>query len=138
MLYSWIVRRNVRRGFQRLSDEGYEQVLWQFDADVEFSFAGTHALGGARRGVAQVREWFEQLFRLFPGIRFDVRQVLVAGWPWDTRVATHFAVSAPRADGSVYHNDGVQLVRLRWGRIVEDHVYEDTQLLVGELAARSA
>jgi hypothetical protein len=32
----------------------------------------------------------------------------------------------------------MQLVRLRWGRIVEDRLYEDTQLLASELAARPA
>jgi ketosteroid isomerase-like protein len=136
MLYSWIVRRNVRRGFQRLSDGAYERVLQQFAPDVVFSFAGTHPLGGERRGVARVRDWFALLYRTFPGIRFDVRAMLVAGWPWDSRVATHFAVSAPRPNGSTYRNEGVQLVRLRWGRIVEDRLYEDTQLLASELAAR--
>jgi ketosteroid isomerase-like protein len=138
MLYSAIVRRNVRRSFQRLSDGAYEQVLRQFAPDVAFSFAGTHVLGGERRGVALVRGWFTQLYQTFPGIRFDVREVLVAGWPWDTRVATHFAVSAPRRDGSAYRNEGMQLARLRWGRIIEDRLYEDTQLLASELAARSA
>ena len=65
-----------------------------------------------------------------------VQQVVVAGGPWHTRVTTRFLVRAPRPDGSLYTNEGVQLLRLRWGRIVEDRLYEDTQLLAEELATR--
>ena len=136
MLYGWIVRRQVRAGFASLSAGTAEPVLRQFAPEVLFWFSGEHALGGERHGVAEVRAWFEQLYRAFPGISFAVRQVVVAGGPWDTRVATRFGVRAPRLDGSVYENEGVQLLRLRWGRIVEDRLYEDTQALASELAAR--
>ena len=35
-------------------------------------------------------------------------------------------ISAPLPDGTTYHNEGVQWLRLRWGRIVDDWVLEDT------------
>ena len=138
MPYAWIVRRRVRRGFQSLSEGAAEPVLRQFAPGVTFCFAGEHALGGERHGVAEVREWFQQLYRAFPSIAFEVQQVLVAGGPWDTRVATQFTVHATRPDGGRYANEGVQLLRLHWGRIVEDRLYEDTQMLARELATRAA
>ena len=41
-----------------------------------------------------------------------------------------------RSDGSVYQNDVMQFLRLRWGKVVEDHLYEDTYKLVNELQQR--
>ncbi len=87
-----------------------------------------------------VREGFRQFYTYFPGIQFTVHQVIVQGWPWNTLAVTRFSVAAPRIDGSVYNNEAIQLVRLRWGRVVEDRLYEDTHKLEQELqkAARKA
>ncbi len=76
------------------------------------------------------------MFSYFPGIRFTVHHVIVQGWPWNTLVATRLSVAAPRTDGSMYQNEAIQLLRLRWGKVVEDHLYEDTYKLVVELQQR--
>jgi hypothetical protein len=44
-------------------------------------------------------------------------------------VATRFLVSATLPDGGPYANEGMQFMRLRWGRVIEDRLYEDTQAL---------
>ena len=46
--------------------------------------------------------------------------VLVNGWPWRTVVASHLVITTTLPDGSPYRNEGMQLLRLRWGRVVED------------------
>jgi ketosteroid isomerase-like protein len=86
--------------------------------------------------VGAVRAWFQRLFSYFPGIQYTVHQVIVQGWPWNTLVATRLSVADPRADGSVYQNDVMQFSRLRWGKVVEDHLYEDTYKLAVELQQR--
>jgi ketosteroid isomerase-like protein len=101
-----------------------------------FSFAGPAPLGGERTGVEAVREWFQRLFSYFPGIQFTVQQVIVQGWPWNTLVATRLSIAAPRADGSVYRNEAMQFLRLRWGKVVEDRLHEDTYKLANELQER--
>jgi hypothetical protein len=53
-------------------------------------------------------------------------------------VATRFAVSATLPDGRPYTNEGMQYLRLRWGRAVEDYLYEDTKLLAAELERMGA
>ena len=100
-------------------------------------FAGDHALGGERHGQEAVREWFREMLRLFPGIQIVPREVVVNGWPWNTVVATHLAISATRPDGRAYRNEGMQLLRLRWGRVVEDLIFEDTLKLDAELRRAS-
>lgn len=132
-MYKLIVRQIVRRAFRRLSVGDYEAVVKQFGPDSRFVFSGDHALGGERRGQDAVRKWFQQMLRLFPGVRIEPRDVVVNGWPWNTVVATHLAIGATLEDGRPYRNEGMQLLRLRWGRVVEDLIFEDTLKLQGEL-----
>src|SRR5260370_7658126 len=132
-MYTTIVRRIVRSGFRALSAGNYEQVLRRFHPQVIFSFIGPAPLGGERRGVEAAREWFQRLFSYFPGIEFTVRHVIVQEYPLNTLVATHLSLAAPRADGSMYRNEVMQFLHLRWGKVVEDCLYEDTYKLAGEL-----
>jgi len=132
-MYGFIVRRLVRRSFRRLSAGDYETVLKQFSPDIVFCFSGEHALGGELRGVEPTRRWFQRIYRLFPGIGFEPQAVVVNGWPWDTVVATRFRVRAWMSGDRPYSNEGMQLLRLRWGRVVEDRIYEDTHGLVEAL-----
>jgi ketosteroid isomerase-like protein len=135
-MYAAIVRRIIRSGFRALSAGDYEQVVRLFHPHITFVFAGTSPLGGERHGVEAVRAWFQQLYVYFPGIQFTVHQVIVRGWPWNTLVATRFSIAAPGIDGGAYDNEGMQYVRLRWGRVVEDRLYEDTHKLEQELQQR--
>ena len=132
-MYKLIVKRIVRRKFAALSRGHYEPILGQFRPDSRFLFAGDHALGGERRGQEAVREWFRDMLGRFPGIRIEPVDVVVNGWPWNTVVANHLVVSATLADGRPYTNEGMQLLRLRWGRVVEDLIFEDTLKLAAEL-----
>jgi ketosteroid isomerase-like protein len=132
-MYRLIVKRLVYRTFKRLSAGDCERVVSQFDPAGVFVFSGSHVLGGERRGPADVRRWFEEAFELFPGLQLEPQAVLVNGWPWNTVVATRLAIRATLRDGREYRNEGMQFLRLRWGRIVEDRIYEDTQKLVEEL-----
>jgi ketosteroid isomerase-like protein len=137
-MYKLIVKRIVRRTFTRLSQGDYEAVVGQFVPQSRFLFAGDHPLGGERRGPEAAREWFRDMLERFPGIRIEPADVLVNGWPWSTVVATRLVISAPRADGTMYRNEGMQLLRLRWGRVVEDLIFEDTLKLDAELRRRGA
>jgi ketosteroid isomerase-like protein len=64
-----------------------------------------------------------------PNTRFEVRDVLVNGWPWNTRVATAVTVHVGVVDGSTYENVVHQFLRIRWGKITEVRTLEDTAVL---------
>jgi len=128
-MYKLIVRRNVRKAFAGLSRGDYEPVVRKFGPGSRFVFAGDHALGGERMGQDEVREWFRDMLGRFPGIRIEPVDVLVNGWPWRTVVASHLVITTTLPDGSPYRNEGMQLLRLRWGRVVEDLIFEDTLAL---------
>lgn len=131
-MYHAIVRRTVREGFRALSIGQSDPVLRLFGPRTRFSFLGDHLLGGEFVGKEHAQRWFDLLFKTFPGIQFDVERVDVSGWPWNTLVVTRFHVRAT-LPGRPYRNQGLQVLRLAWGRIVEDRVVEDTVPLVNAL-----
>ena len=137
-MFAAVVRRRTRDVYRRLSKGDYESVVRAFSPSATFSFLGDHALGGRLESTELIRRWFERLFRIFPDLRLDPEVILVNGWPWNTMVATRFTATATLPDGSPYLNHGMQFIRLRWGRIVEDFLYEDTQVLSAALTKIAA
>jgi ketosteroid isomerase-like protein len=137
-MYKLIVKQIVRRKLAALSRGDYESVVRMFGPESRFVFAGDHALGGERRGQQAAREWFQDMLARFPGIRIEPVDVVVNGWPWHTVVANHLVISATLRDGRPYRNEGMQLLRLRWGRVVEDLIFEDTLKLDAELKRMEA
>jgi ketosteroid isomerase-like protein len=131
-MFRAIVARRVRTAWKHIDDRDYAFVLDQFAPDFQHSFAGNHALGGTRRSRAAMEAWFQRLFSLFPGIRFQVEDVLVAGWPWRTRAVALVSATAP-VDGETYRNEVAQTIHLRWGRITSIRNLEDTEMLAGAL-----
>jgi ketosteroid isomerase-like protein len=131
-VYRLIVKRNLRRAYERLSRGDYESVVKKFSESSVFEFAGSHQLGGERRGTDAVRELFRQMFDCFPDLRLEPKAIVVNGMPWNTVVAARFGVSATVA-GEPYRNEGMQFLRLRFGRVVEDRLYEDTEKLAAAL-----
>ncbi len=90
---------------------------------------GDTPLSGALAGRAAFREWLGGVLTRFPDVRFEVRDVAVAGWPWRTRVAVPLGISATLPEGTPYENQAAQWVTLRWGRMVDDWVLEDSEAL---------
>lgn len=132
-MYHRIVEQIVRNGFKNLSQGDYDAIVSKFAPDAHFIFSGNHAMGADLHDVQSVRKWFERMLRLFPGIKFEVADIKVSGMPWDTLVATQLIIHATLRDGHAYKNRALQVLRLRWGRVVEDYVYEDTYILVNAL-----
>jgi ketosteroid isomerase-like protein len=133
-MYKALVRFRTRLTLRRLSNGELDKALTVFGPSSVFCFYGNHALGGELRGPAGARAFFERTFRLFPGITIEPVRIAVNGWPWSTLLCTRFRIRARLADGSDYRNEGMQYARLRWGKVVEDRLFEDTQALVDALA----
>lgn len=133
-MYHSVVRRTARGTYRTLSEGDYERVLQSFAPDAVLEFPGDHPLSGSFQGVEAIREWFARLYASFPDFRIQPGTILVNGYPWDTVVAARFTVTATLPSGRAYVNRGMQFLRLRWGRVIEDVLYEDTQLLAEALA----
>lgn len=125
-MLSFFVRRRIRVVFDALSHGDYGVALDRMVDDVHHVFAGDHALGGERHSRDAVRRWFERLFRLFE-LRFEVRRMIVSGPPWDLFVGVEWQAHATPRSGEQYLNQGAHIIRIRWGRVVYFHAYEDSQ-----------
>lgn len=122
-MYTFIVRRKIRGAFASLSRGDGAALLKQMSPNVHHSFPGDHALGGERTTRSDVDRWLGRLFRLFPGLQFQIRGLAVDGPPWRTVVGVEWVNSGTLLDGSSYHNSGAHILRLRWGRLTSFHAY---------------
>jgi hypothetical protein len=64
---------------------------------------------------------------------FTIEEVIVVGWPWNTRIAARVRVHAVLEDGAAYDNIFMQNLSMRWARITEIHTLEDTATLQAAL-----
>jgi ketosteroid isomerase-like protein len=132
-MYHRIVARQVRKAFAEISAGNWEAMVAGMAPAFTYRFYGDHALSGERHTHDALRRWWERCFRLLPNTRFEVQDVLVAGWPWNTRVATAVTVDVGVVDGSRYQNVVHQFLRIRWGKITEVRTLEDTAVLAKTL-----
>jgi ketosteroid isomerase-like protein len=137
-MYHAIVAHRVRSIFGSLSRGDPVPMLDSLAPRFVYRFEGDSAIGGVRTRRESMRLWWERMYRLFPGLNFVVRDVLVAGPPWNTRIATHLDFLTTLPDGRAYRNVVMQVMRMRWGRITEIHTLEDTQRAARLLQWRAA
>ncbi len=132
-MYHRIVAGRVRATFAAINADDWEPMIAGMASTFTYRFYGEHALSGERHTPAALRLWWQRAERLLPGTNFQVDDVLVAGWPWSTRVATRVTVDAGLPDGSRYGNVVMQFMRIRWGKITEVRALEDTAVLTRAL-----
>lgn len=133
-MYHAVIRAIVKNLFRALNKGDYEPILAGFAPEFEHWFVGTHALSGLRTSMPTTRAWYERLLKVFPNIKFDIRNIVVSGWPWNTLVAVEWTDSYTLLNGEKRTNCGVHMIRLVWGKGVSVHIYCDTELLLENLA----
>jgi ketosteroid isomerase-like protein len=125
-LYALAVRAVLRRNVAALMAGDPGPLLKMYANDAELIFPGEHSWGPVYRGRHEI-EGFLRRF-LDAGLRGEIRDVFVAGPPWATRIAVLFDDHARGDDGAlVYENRAVIVLWTRWGKVVRERIYEDTQ-----------
>jgi uncharacterized protein (TIGR02246 family) len=124
--YPAAVRAVLRHNVAALMDGDPAPLLRMYAPDAVLHFPGEHSWGPVYEG----RDAIEGFLRRFlaAGLRGEVTDVYVAGPPWATRIALRFDDRAHDADGTeVYENRAVIVLQTRFGRVVHEEVFEDTQ-----------
>jgi ketosteroid isomerase-like protein len=132
-MYHAIVRRKLRDVFSGLNDGRAQAVTDELSKDAIHYFVGDHALSGTRRTPEAIFQWYERLFRLLPDIRFDIEDIYVEGPPWSTLAVVFWRETNSGTDGVRTTNEGANVVRIVWGRVVSVHIYTDTHVLLQTL-----
>jgi ketosteroid isomerase-like protein len=133
-MYHTIVRAIVRRTWRRVSAGAHDAAVDMAAPDVHFRFLGDTVLGADLRGRDEFRAWFTRFATCLPDVRLRLVDVATRGWPWHTRIAVLLEATGTLDDGTEYRNTAMQWATLRWGRMVEDTVVEDTRTLAAALA----
>lgn len=138
-MYHFIVRWMVRRFYAKFNRGNYKGIVNGYSPYLpyEHTLAGTHPLGGIRHRASEAKHWFKRLFTSFPSLHVSIKEILVKGGPWNTVIVVLWADAGICADGQPYKNEGIQVVRLQWGRIGGVHFHLDTQK-VAEACERMA
>ncbi|WP_159500930.1 nuclear transport factor 2 family protein [Microbacterium sp. 18062] len=134
-MYKRIVRAKVRSTFDRINSGDYMAMVDGLAPVFEYNFHGDHALGGHRTSRDAMIRWWRRTLRLLPGAQFDIRDVLVSGGPWRTRVAVRSLASRALPDGGRYENTVFRFLTLSWGRMISGETIEDLQVLGRALRA---
>lgn len=138
--YTWLLRAVLRRNTRRLMAGDTQPILRTFSDEATLVLDGHHSWSGQHRGKLAIRTFLERF--LAEQIRGELHEILVAGPPWRTLISARFTDSAVDATGqTVYENHAMILARIQWGKIVHQHIYEDTQRVAAfdeYLSTRSA
>jgi ketosteroid isomerase-like protein len=131
-MYRSIVRGRIKAIFRAANAGNWQMMLDGLHQNFTYRFVGDTPLGGQRTTRKAMEAWWQRLFRLFPGAQFYPEAIVVEGPPWKTSVMTYVkirgTVPARTGNGSEpYENEFMQLIGLRWGRIVSVTTLEDTQ-----------
>jgi len=134
IIYSTIVANLTRRSFTAVQEHNYDEVLKGVAPHgLTHRFAGPNSLGGVRHDKDSLGRWFKRVGTVLPDLKFEVRDVLVHGAPWNTTVVARWVATCNLANGEPYVNPGVHIIKLRWGKAYDFDVYEDTYAVTNGL-----
>lgn len=125
-MLAWVTKKLLSYVMSRERQGDVRPALMLYRDDVQFVFPGSNSWSGHYDGKAEVRRWQERLVRV--GVKTDVDEVAVSGFPWNTTVAVQGHSWWDNAGGErIYDNRFVIWCRLRWGKMAAYEVYEDTE-----------
>jgi len=124
-MQSWLATKLASYLMARLR-AGDPRPTNRLDApDVTLTFPGQNSWSGEFHGRAEVARWRRRL--VDAGIQIYPDEVVAVGPPWRTRLLIRGHDHArDDAGATVYDNRYVIWAHLRWGRLKEYEVYEDT------------
>ena len=125
-MISWLSKQMMSRVMARTRAGDLRPTLLLDSPDVKFVFPGSNSWSGTFNGKAEHQRWLERLVR--DGVKTDLDEVAVAGFPWKMTVSIRGTSWWDSPAGErVYSNRYVIWAHLKWGRLKEYEVYEDTE-----------
>jgi ketosteroid isomerase-like protein len=124
-MQSWLAGKLVSYLMSRTRAGDVRPTLLLDAADVELTFPGQNSWSGVFRGKAEVERWLRRLAAV--GIQTYSDEVVAKGMPWNTTLCIrgHDFLKGP--DGElVYENRYVIWGQMKWGKLKQYEVYEDT------------
>lgn len=125
-MLSWLVKQLISWVMGRTRAGDIRPTLALDAPDMSFVFPGRNSWSGTYHGRDAHRRWLERLVRV--GVKTDVEEVAAAGPPWKmTACIRGRSWWDSRSGERIYDNRYVIWAHLRWGRVQDYEVYEDTE-----------
>ncbi len=125
-MYKWAVRGLIRRNVRSLQQGDPAPLLAGYARDASLVFPGSSSWGGEYRGTGEIGSFLSRFVEA--GLVGEVRDILVNGPPWKTKVAVLFEDQATDDAGDVvYANRVILYCRVVWGKVVYQEDFLDTQ-----------
>ena len=129
-MFGWIVGAMIRRSVRRMNAGDVGPMLGSYSSNAVLVFPGDHSWGGEYRGKDRIGEFLRRC--VSAGLKFEIEDIVVSGWPWSAKVCIRLTDSVVAPDGTViYSNRAVIFAKSAWGKIYFQEDYEDTQKVVG-------
>jgi len=124
-MQSWLAGKVISYVMARTRAGDVRPTLLLDGPDVELTFPGQNSWSGVFRGKHEVERWLRRLAAL--GLQTVPDEVIAKGFPWNTTVCVRGHDYLRDEHGElVYENRFVIWGRMRWGRLRDYEVYEDT------------
>jgi ketosteroid isomerase-like protein len=125
-MLSWLAKQVITRVMARTRAGDIRPTLTLDAEDVRLVFPGDNSWSGEHKGKDAVRPWLERLVRV--GVKTEPDEVIASGFPWKMTVCIRGRSWLDSPEGlRVYDNRFVIWGQLRWGKLYDYEVYEDTQ-----------
>jgi ketosteroid isomerase-like protein len=125
-MVSWLAKQLISRVMARTRAGDIRPTLMLDAEDVHFVFPGDNSWSGDYRGKEAHSRWLQRLVSV--GVKTEPDEVIASGFPWRMTVCVRGRSYLDSPEGErIYQNRFVIWGRLRWGKLQEYEVYEDTQ-----------
>jgi ketosteroid isomerase-like protein len=130
-MYHAIVKRRIRFLIAEVNRGNPQAVVDALAPKFVYRFIGDTPLGGTRTRRESMQAWFARIFELVPDATLHAQDILVEGFPWNTRIMTYvkFRGTLPAVKGQpakAYENEVMQLMHLKWGKLHSVLTLEDS------------
>lgn len=125
-MLSWLAKKLIAHVMAKTRSGDIRPTLMLDRPDIRFTFPGTNSWSGTINGKDGHRRWLERLVRV--GVKTEPDEVLAGGPPWNSTVCIRGRSWWDNQEGErIYSNRFVIWAHLKWGRLKEYEVYEDTE-----------
>jgi hypothetical protein len=125
-MISWLARQLITRVMAGTRAGDIRPTLMLDAETVRFVFPGDNSWSGEFHGKSEHQRWLQRLVRV--GVKTEPDEVAASGFPWNMTVCIRGRSWWDSPGGErVYSNRFVIWGKLRWGKLYDYEVYEDTQ-----------
>ena len=122
MIGAIIARKSIRAGLEALNRRDVSSFMKAWAEDSVWMYPGGLSVSGRFEGKKAVREWFENLMRQFPQLKFTVHDVSVSNvfdLAGNNVAAAHWDVALTNKDGHHLEYCGVTTLAIRKGKVTQ-------------------